>query len=65
MNDYANPNQEADMLGDQASGIPNGAGYQIGDHIVGAYLARHPSVTFNQLVAMDAQTIFAGSDYNG
>lgn len=65
MNDYANPNQEADMLGDPASGVPYGAGYQIGDHIVGDYLARHSGVTFNQLVAMDAQTIFAGSGYNG
>jgi hypothetical protein len=65
MNDYANPDQGADMLGDPARGIPDGVGYQIGDHIVGDYLARHPKVTFNQLVAMDAQTIFAGSGYNG
>jgi len=65
MNDYANPNQEAQMLGDPAHGIPNGAGYQIGDHIVAGYLAQHPRVTFNQLAAMDAATIYAGSGYDG
>ena len=65
MNDYANPNQEAEMLGDPAHGIPRAAGYQIGDHIVAGYLARHPRVTFNQLAGMDARTIYAGSGYNG
>jgi predicted Zn-dependent protease DUF2268 len=65
MNDYANPNQHAEMLGDPAHGIPRGAGYQIGDHIVAGYLARHPSVTFNQLAGMDAQTIYEGSGYDG
>jgi hypothetical protein len=65
INNYANPNQGADMLGDPANGIPDGAGYQIGDHIVGDYLALHPNVTFNQLAAMDAQTVYAGSGYDG
>jgi hypothetical protein len=37
----------------------------IGDHIVALYLQKHPDVTFNQLAGMDAQTIFAGSGYNG
>lgn len=65
MNNYANPDQGVDMLGDDAHGIPNGAGYQIGDHIVAGYIARHPHVTFNQLAGMDASAIFAGSGYNG
>lgn len=65
INQYANPNQEADMLGDPANGIPNAAGYQIGDHIVAGYLARHPHVTFDQLASMDANVIYAGSGYNG
>ncbi len=63
--EYANPNQEAQMLGDPSHGIPNAAGYQIGDHIVADYLARHPNVTFNQLAGMDANVIYAGSGYNG
>lgn len=65
LNQIANPNEGAEMLGDPAQGIPNGAGYQIGDHIVALYLHRHPNVTFNQLVGVDAQTIFAGSGYTG
>jgi hypothetical protein len=65
INQYANPNQEAVMLGDPANGIPDGAGYQIGDHIVTGYLTRHPNVTFNQLASMDATEILAGSGYNG
>ncbi len=63
--EYANPNQESEMLGDPANGIPNAAGYQIGDHIVADYLARHPQVTFDQLAGMDATVIYAGSGYNG
>ncbi len=62
---YANPNEASQMLGDASQGIPNAAGYAIGDHIVSLYIQRHPTVTFNQLVGMDAQTIFAGSDYTG
>jgi hypothetical protein len=65
MNDYGNPNEQAQMLGDPAHGIPDAAGYAIGDHIVAGYLARNPGVTFDQLAAMDAQTIYAGSGYNG
>ena len=62
---YANPNEGAQMLGDPSQGIPNAAGYAIGDHIVALYIQRHPSVSFNQLVGMDAQTILAGSGYTG
>lgn len=65
MNDYDNPNEQSQMLGDPTHGIPNAAGYLIGDHIVEGYLTRHPGVTFNQLAAMDARTIFAGSGYTG
>lgn len=65
LNQYANPNQEAVMTGDPTRGIPRAAGYQIGDHIVAGYLARHPGVTFNQLAGMDAQAIYAGSGYDG
>ncbi len=65
INQYGNPNQEAVMLGDPANGIPDAAGYQIGDHIVADYLARHPNVTFDQLASMDANTIYAGSGYDG
>jgi uncharacterized protein YjaZ len=53
------------MLGDAAQGIPNAAGYAIGDDIVAHYLHQHPTATFNQLVGMDAQTIFDGSGYDG
>jgi hypothetical protein len=62
---YANPNEASQMLGDPSQNIPNAAGYVIGDHIVALYLQKHPDVTFNQLAGMDAQTIFAGSGYNG
>lgn len=65
INNYANPNQEADMFGDPAQGIPDAAGYQIGDHIVLGYIQRHPNVTFDQLAGMDANTIYAGSGYDG
>ncbi len=65
VNQYANPNEASQMLGDPSQGIPNAAGYAIGDHIVALYLQRHPGVTFNQLAGMDAQTIFAGSGYTG
>lgn len=65
INNYANPNQEAEMLGDPANGIPNAAGYQIGDHIVAGYIQSHPNVTFDQLASMDAMTIYEGSGYNG
>lgn len=65
LNQIANANERAEMLGDPAQGIPNGAGYQMGDHIVALYLRRHPNATFNQLVGMSAQTIFAGSGYTG
>ncbi|HZC06239.1 MAG TPA: DUF2268 domain-containing putative Zn-dependent protease [Ktedonobacterales bacterium] len=62
---YANADEASQMLGDPAQGIPNAAGYAIGDHIVALYIQRHPSVTFDQLAGMDAQTIYAGSDYTG
>ncbi len=62
---YANPDESAQMLGDASQGIPNAAGYAIGDHIVALYLRQHPAVTWNQLAGMDAQTIFAGSGYDG
>ena len=62
---YANSNEEAQMLGDPSQGIPNAAGYAIGDHIVALYIQRLPGVTFNQLAGMDAQTIYAGSGYTG
>jgi hypothetical protein len=62
---YANPNEPNEMLGDPSQGIPNGAGYAIGDHIVALYLQRHPGMTFNQLVGMGEQTIFDGSGYAG
>lgn len=65
VNQYANPNEASQMLGDPSQGIPNAAGYAIGDHIVALYLHRHPGVTFNQLAGMSAQTIFAGSGYTG
>ncbi|HEX8994519.1 MAG TPA: DUF2268 domain-containing putative Zn-dependent protease [Ktedonobacterales bacterium] len=65
MTQFANPNEGAEMLGDASQGIPNGAGYLIGDHIVALYIQRHPTVTFNQLAGMDAQTIYDGSGYNG
>lgn len=63
--DYANPNEPSQMLGDPTQGIPNGAGYAIGDHIVAGYIQNHPGVTFNQLVGMNEQTIFDGSGYTG
>ena len=62
---YANPDQGVDMIGSNGSGVPNGAGYQIGDHIVASYLATHPGVTFDQLAGMDANTIYTGSGYDG
>ncbi|MDE3231178.1 MAG: hypothetical protein KGO05_14970 [Chloroflexota bacterium] len=65
LNQIANPNEGAEMLGDPAQGIPDAAGYQIGDHIVAQYLRRHPNATFNQLAGVDAQTILAGSGYTG
>lgn len=65
LTEYGNPNEPAEMLGDPAQGIPNAAGYAIGDHIVALYLQRHPGVTFNQLAGVDEQTIFDGSDYTG
>lgn len=65
LTNIANPNEGAEMLGDPSQGIPNGAGYAIGDHIVALYLQKHPSVTFTQLAGMDAQTIFDGSGYTG
>ncbi len=65
VNQLANPNEGSQMLGDSSQGIPNAAGYAIGDHIVALYLQRHPDVNFNQLAGMDAQTIFDGSGYAG
>ena len=62
---YANPDESAQMLGDPAQGIPDAAGYAIGDHIVSLYVQHHPGVSWNQLAGMDAQTIFAGSGYSG
>lgn len=62
---YANPNETQQMLGDPAQGIPNAAGYQIGDHIVAMYLQKHPGASWTQLAGMDGQTVFAGSGYNG
>ncbi len=61
----ANPLQRAVMLGDPAHGIPTDAGYCIGYHIVQGYLTRHPGTTFPRLAGMDAETIVAGSGYNG
>lgn len=63
--EFANPDEASQMLGDSSQGIPNAAGYAIGDHIVALYLQKHPQVTFNQLAGMDAQTIFDGSGYTG
>lgn len=60
----ATPNAHI-LVGDAANGIPAGAGYCVGYHIVQGYLRAHPGVTWVALAALDAQAIYAGSGYDG
>jgi Predicted Zn-dependent protease (DUF2268) len=46
-------------------GVPAGAGYVIGYHIVKGYLARHPASSAAKLAMVDSETILAGSGYAG
>jgi Predicted Zn-dependent protease (DUF2268) len=44
--------------------IPHWAGYTLGFHLVGRYLARHPGTTAADLTSMDAERILRGSGFD-
>lgn len=53
------------MFGDAEAGIPWCFGYQVGYHIVKAYLGAHPDRTVVDLLDMDAREILRESGYPG
>lgn len=53
------------MFGKEEAGIPWCFGYQVGYHIVQAYLRRHPGRSVTDLLDLDARVILAGSGYPG